>query len=83
MSIVSHSGEIKHFVLLFRFYRIRAERLEWFTNRDPFDIKLAALLNLGLFLPLESKDINNNQVFLVRTGVHSPRKHNQNDVFKV
>lgn len=62
---------------------MRAERLEWFANRDPFDAKIAALFDLGLFLPLANKDVNNSQVFVIRTGVHNALKHKQNDVFKV
>lgn len=66
-----------------RFYRLRTERIEWFTDRNPLLPKLVELLDLGLFLPLDTKDINNYQVFIVRTGVHNTKKHNQNDVLKV
>lgn len=66
-----------------RFYRMRTERIEWFSARNPLTPKIAELLELGLFLPLETKDINNYQVFIIRTGVHDTKKHEQNDVFKV
>lgn len=62
---------------------MRAERLEWFADRDPLNQKIAAILDLGLFLPLDTKDVNNYHVFIIRTGVHSTKIHNQNDVLKV
>lgn len=62
---------------------MRAERIEWFADRNPLKPELAELLNLGLFLPLHVKDVNNNQVFIIRTGVHDTHKHEQNDVLKV
>lgn len=65
------------------FYRLRAERIEWFADRNPFNPVINDLLDLGLFLPLEKKDVNNYQVFVIRTGVHDTRKHQQNDVLKV
>lgn len=66
-----------------RFYQMRAERLEWFADRNPLKPEIEEFLDLGLFLPLETKDINNYQVFIIRTGVHNPSKHDQNDVLKV
>lgn len=65
------------------FYRLRAERIEWFTDRNPFNSEIIELLDLGLFLPLEKKDVNNYHVFIIRTGVHDTKKHGQNDVLKV
>lgn len=62
---------------------MRAERLEWFSDRNPLKPEIEELLDLGLFLPLETKDVNNYQVFVIRTGVHNPSKHDQNDVLKV
>lgn len=62
---------------------MRAERIEWFSDRNPMKPELEELLDLGLFLPLPSKDINNYQVFVIRTGVHDTRRHDQNDVLKV
>lgn len=66
-----------------RFYRLRAERTEWFADRNPLKPELAELLDLGLFLPLQTKDVNNYQVFIIRTGIHDTHKHDQNDVLKV
>lgn len=66
-----------------RFYRIRAERVEWFADRNPLKPDLSDLLDLGLFLPLEKKDNANYQVFVIRTGVHDTHKHDQNDILKV
>lgn len=62
---------------------MRAERIEWFADRNPLQPKIDELLDLGLFLPLGSKDVNNYQVFIIRTGVHDTQKHAQNDVLKV
>lgn len=66
-----------------RFYRMRAERIEWFSNRDPFRPEINELLDIGVFLPLEQKDKNGCQIFIIRTAAHSPKKHSQNDVLKV
>lgn len=65
------------FDFLNSFYNFR------FRNRNPFLSELAELLEMGLFLPLEKKDKNNYQVFIIRTGAHSTKKHKQNDVLKV
>lgn len=62
---------------------MRAERIEWFADRNPFKPDIAELLDLGLFLPLHKKDVNKYQVFIIRTGVHDTYKHDQNDVLKV
>lgn len=62
---------------------MRAERIEWFADRNPMKPELEELLDLGLFLPLPTKDVNNYQVFVIRTGVHDTSKHEQNDVLKV
>lgn len=62
---------------------MRAERIEWFADRNPLRPEIQELLDLGLFLPLGSKDVNNYQVFIIRTGVHDTHKHEQNDVLKV
>ncbi|XP_055849969.1 retinol-binding protein pinta [Episyrphus balteatus] len=65
------------------FYIMRAERTEWFANRDPFLPEIQDLLNIGVFLPLEEKDELNRQVVIIRTSAHNPKVHSQNDVFKV
>lgn len=62
---------------------MRAERVEWFANRDPLRPEISALLDIGVFLPLEDKDPNGCQVFVIRTAAHCTRKHSQNDVLKV
>lgn len=62
---------------------MRAERDEWYANRDPFAPELVELMDLGVFLPLRVKDEHNRQVFIIRTAAHDPKKHTQNDVFKV
>lgn len=62
---------------------MRAERPEWFSNRDPLNDKVNEILRLGCFLPLPEKDSENRLVVIIRTAAHNPRKHSQNDVFKV
>ena len=62
---------------------MRAERPEWFSNRDPSDTSVQEILQLGCFLPLLSKDEENRLVVIIRTAAHNPRKHSQNDVFKI
>lgn len=68
---------------MLRFYQLRAERCEWFADRDPFRAELLDILDLGVFLPLKDKDANGSQVFIIRTGVHNTKKHDQNNVLKV
>lgn len=41
------------------------------------------ILRLGCFLPLLEKDEENRLVVIIRTAAHNPRKHSQNNVFKV
>lgn len=66
-----------------RFYKMRAERIEWFSNRNPFAPEIDELLDLGVFLPLREKDSNGCQIFVIRTGIHNTKRHAQNDVLKV
>lgn len=62
---------------------MRAERTEWFSNRDPFLKELQELLELGVFLPIDGVDAEQRKVVIVRTAVHNPKLHSQNNVFKV
>lgn len=62
---------------------MRAERSEWFSNRDPTCGQVQEILRLGCFLPLLEKDEENRLVVIIRTAAHNPRKHSQNVVFKV
>uniref|UniRef100_A0A1B0GIG6 Putative phosphatidylinositol transfer protein sec14 n=2 Tax=Lutzomyia longipalpis TaxID=7200 RepID=A0A1B0GIG6_LUTLO len=62
---------------------MRAERSEWFTNRNPFHPELDELLKIGVCFPLRERDEHNRLVVVIRTGAHNPRKHTQNNVFKV
>lgn len=64
-------------------YKQRADRVEWFTFRDPYLTELSELLSIGVFLPLKQKDEENRQIVIIRTAAHNPSKHKQNDVFKV
>lgn len=62
---------------------MRAERIEWFSNRNPFEPIVQELLDIGVFLPLKDKDSSGCQIFIIRSGAHSAKKHTQNDVLKV
>lgn len=62
---------------------MRRERTEWFENRDPFSSEMVELMDIGVFLPLPEKDEFNRQVFIIRVAAHDPKRHTQNDVFKV
>ncbi|XP_058467874.1 retinol-binding protein pinta [Malaya genurostris] len=65
------------------YHKIRADRVEWFQNRDPFLPELQELLDIGVFLPLRQKDAHNRQVVIIRTAAHNPKYHSQDNVFKV
>ncbi|XP_011186013.1 retinol-binding protein pinta [Zeugodacus cucurbitae] len=65
------------------FYQMRAERVEWFANRDPFLPEIQALLKLGVFLPVDGVDSKNRKVVVIRAAAHDPKLHSQNNVFKV
>lgn len=62
---------------------MRAERPEWFSNRNPFLKEVQDLLNLGVFLPIDGVDEEQRKVIVIRTAVHDPKMHQQNNVFKV
>ncbi|XP_030370520.1 retinol-binding protein pinta [Scaptodrosophila lebanonensis] len=64
------------------FYQMRAERTEWFANRDPFLPEIQELLQLGVFLPVDGVDKQQRKVVIIRTAAHDPKRHTQNNVFK-
>lgn len=64
------------------FYLMRAQRTEWFSNRDPFLPEIQELLKIGVFLPLHQKDNEGRLVVVIRAGAHDPKLHLQNNVFK-
>ena len=64
------------------YYKMRAEVPEWFGNRDPGRPEILELLKLGVFVPLD-KLHDNRHVVIIRTAAHDPKKHSQDDVFKV
>lgn len=64
------------------YYQMRAERTEWFDNRDPKLPEIQELLDLGVFLPI-GPDAEQRMVVVIRTAAHDPKKHSQNNVFKV
>nr|CAD7266974.1 unnamed protein product [Timema shepardi] len=57
--------------------------LWWFGNRDQELPQLVELLDMGVFLPLRHHDYEGHLVVIVRTAVHNPQVHRQNDVFKI
>lgn len=61
---------------------MREDRIEWFTERDPFLPVISELLDIGVFLPLKEKS-ENRLVVVIRTGCHDPKIHSQNSVLKV
>ncbi|XP_043654745.1 retinol-binding protein pinta [Drosophila teissieri] len=63
------------------FYQMRAERPEWFDNRDPQLPEIQELLKLGVFLPI-GPDAEQRMVVVIRTAAHDPKLHSQNNVFK-
>ncbi|KAH8409707.1 hypothetical protein KR222_002436 [Zaprionus bogoriensis] len=64
------------------FYQMRAERSEWFDNCDPLLPEIQELLKLGVFLPVDGLDEQRRKVVIIRTAVHDPKRHTQNNVFK-
>lgn len=64
------------------YYILRRDDVKWFTNRDPSLPELQEIIKLGVFVPLR-KLYHNQLVILVRTAAHNPRKHSQDNVFKV
>lgn len=65
------------------FYQMRAERVEWFENCNPMLPEIQALLQRGVFLPVDGVDDQQRKVVIIRTAVHDPKLHTQNNVFKV
>ncbi|KAI4470669.1 alpha-tocopherol transfer protein-related [Holotrichia oblita] len=64
------------------YYEMRSKVPEWFANRDPMLPEIEELAKLGVFIPLRQFQ-DNKHVVIIRTAVHDPRKHKQDDVFKV
>lgn len=65
------------------FLKTREKLTEWFSGRDPVRPELQELLDIGVFLPLLEKDKLNRQVVIIRTSAHDPKRHKQDNVFKV
>ncbi|XP_052867076.1 retinol-binding protein pinta [Anopheles cruzii] len=65
------------------FLKNREKLTEWFGDRDPLRPELQELFDIGVFLPLLQKDQLNRQVVIVRTSAHDPKRHKQDNVFKV
>ncbi|XP_019872712.2 retinol-binding protein pinta [Aethina tumida] len=64
------------------FYTMKRDRPEWFENRDPSLPELQELVRLGVFVPLRQLH-DNKLVVIIKTAAHDPRRHKQDDVFKV
>jgi len=65
------------------FSSFRSRVPEWYSNRDPANNELAALIKSGLLLPIPGRDHKGRTVFLIRACRHDPYKHSQDNVFKV
>lgn len=69
-------------IKLKNYYEMRAKIPEWFNNRDPLLPEISELLKLGVFIPI-IQSTPGPLIVIIRTGVHNPWSHKQNDVFKV
>ncbi|XP_028135098.2 retinol-binding protein pinta [Diabrotica virgifera virgifera] len=67
---------------IINYYNLRRDNAKWFTDRDPTNPELAEIIKVGVFIPLR-KLYKNQVVFLIRTAAHDPKKHSQENVFKV
>ncbi|XP_026476668.1 retinol-binding protein pinta-like [Ctenocephalides felis] len=70
-------AKIKHF------YLARSKVPEWYQNRDPHLCEIQELVDLGVFLPLKTKDAHNRLIVVIKAAAHDPKKHLQDDVFKI
>ncbi|CAH0554607.1 unnamed protein product [Brassicogethes aeneus] len=68
-------------VKISNFYTMKRDRPEWFSNRDPLSPEIQQLVRLGVFLPLPVLH-DNKLVVIIKTAVHNPKIHSQDDVFK-
>ncbi|KAJ8965223.1 hypothetical protein NQ314_004293 [Rhamnusium bicolor] len=66
---------------LTNYYTMRRDQPEQFSNRDPLLTEIQELVKLGVFVPLR-RTVENRLVIIIRTAVHDPKKHKQDDVFK-
>uniref|UniRef100_A0A6M2DTV3 CRAL-TRIO domain-containing protein n=1 Tax=Xenopsylla cheopis TaxID=163159 RepID=A0A6M2DTV3_XENCH len=65
------------------FYQARSKVTEWYHNRDPYLCELQELIDLGVFLPLKHKDSHNRLIVVIKVAAHDPKKHLQDNVFKL
>ncbi|XP_057669387.1 retinol-binding protein pinta-like [Diorhabda carinulata] len=66
---------------LVNYYTMRRNVPEWFQNRNPELKEIQDLMKLGVFVPL-TKLQDNKLVVIVRTAIHDPCIHTQDNVFK-
>ncbi|XP_064107324.1 retinol-binding protein pinta-like isoform X5 [Macrobrachium nipponense] len=64
------------------FYTCKSMCPEWYTNRDPQDKRLRAILEMGEVLPLPGYDPKGRKMILVRSGAHDPKEYEMDEVFK-
>lgn len=64
------------------FYTCKTLCPEWYTNRDPQDKKMRAILEMGIFLPLPGYDHLGRKVIIIRTGIHNTKTTKMDEVFK-
>jgi len=65
------------------FVEFRSSVPEWYSDRDPLKPEIQELLSIGVFLPIPGKDKKGRKIVLIRSCIHDPYKHKQDDVFKV
>ncbi|XP_068204368.1 retinol-binding protein pinta-like isoform X4 [Palaemon carinicauda] len=62
------------------FYTCKSMCPEWYTNRDPQDKKLRAILEMGVALPIPRVKENQRQLILGRPGHRDPRTTSFDDM---
>jgi len=65
------------------FFSFRRQVKEWYSDRDPLKPELSSLLDIGSLLPLPGKDDKGRKVILIRSTIHDPYAHKQDDIFKI
>ncbi|XP_066978643.1 alpha-tocopherol transfer protein-like isoform X7 [Macrobrachium rosenbergii] len=65
------------------FYTCKSMCPEWYTNRDPQDKRLRAILEMGIFLPLPRIEPTQPLIVLGRPAIRDPYSSDMNDAAKV
>ncbi|XP_068204372.1 alpha-tocopherol transfer protein-like isoform X8 [Palaemon carinicauda] len=64
------------------FYTCKSMCPEWYTNRDPQDKKLRAILEMGIFLPLPRIEPSQALIVLGRPSIRDPYSSTMDDAAK-